>query len=419
MNKVLVISNNCFSKTDSNGRTLGNFFLGWDKSCLAQFYIQNSQPDFDYCENYFRVTDAQALSALKTGKCNGGVVEKPQEDSQKSAGQGASKSKRNALTMTARNMVWQAGMWQKCGFWQWVAEFAPDVVLLQAGDCAFMYRLAAKVAKKHNAKLVIYNSEAYYFKNFDYFRSAGLAKLFYPFFRMDLRKALRKAYRAAAYIIYLCDSLKRSYDQEFSAPSETIYTASELKAGATEKNNPVFTVSYCGNLGLDRHKGLMDIAQVLQKISKDIYVDVYGRAGENVIEDFSGCSGIRYHGLIPYEQVKSVMYGSDLILHTESFDDFYREDLKFAFSTKIADSLSCGTCFLLYAPENLACSQYLTEHKAAYVVSRKEDLADVLKQLITEPEARSKYIARALALAEKNHRAETNKKRFQDILRGL
>ena len=67
MKKVLVISNECFSKVTSNGRTLGNFFIGWDKSCLAQFYIQNSEPDFDYCENFFRVTDRQALSAFKTG----------------------------------------------------------------------------------------------------------------------------------------------------------------------------------------------------------------------------------------------------------------------------------------------------------------------------------------------------------------
>ena len=53
--KVLVISNECFSKTSSNGRTLGNFFLGWPQDRLAQFYISSADPDFDYCKNYFRV----------------------------------------------------------------------------------------------------------------------------------------------------------------------------------------------------------------------------------------------------------------------------------------------------------------------------------------------------------------------------
>ena len=79
--KVLVISNECFSKTSSNGRTLGNFFSGWSKDKLAQFYISSGTPDFNYCTNYFRVTDGQALSAFKSGHCYGGCVKNNQETS--------------------------------------------------------------------------------------------------------------------------------------------------------------------------------------------------------------------------------------------------------------------------------------------------------------------------------------------------
>ena len=71
--RILVISNNCFSKTNSNGRTLGNFFTGWPKDRLAQFYIQNEIPDFDVCEQFFRVTDSEAMKALLK-KCNGGEI---------------------------------------------------------------------------------------------------------------------------------------------------------------------------------------------------------------------------------------------------------------------------------------------------------------------------------------------------------
>ena len=66
--KVLVISNNCFSKTDSNGRTLAGFFYDYPKDKLAQFYIQNATPDFEVCNNYFRVTDSEALSSFLKGK---------------------------------------------------------------------------------------------------------------------------------------------------------------------------------------------------------------------------------------------------------------------------------------------------------------------------------------------------------------
>ena len=60
--------------------------------------------------------------------------------------------------------------------------FNPDIVLLQAGDCAFMFRLAVEVAEKYNAELVIYNSEGYYFKRLIIFRDTGLHTFYILFF---------------------------------------------------------------------------------------------------------------------------------------------------------------------------------------------------------------------------------------------
>jgi spore maturation protein CgeB len=122
---------------------------------------------------------------------------------------------------------------------------------------------------------------------------------------------------------------------------------------------------------------------------------------------------------VPYDQVKEILYCSDLLLHVESFDEFYQEDLKFAFSTKIADSLSSGTCFLLYAPEKLACSKYLIANEVAYVVSDCKKLKSVLELLVGSEKARKRYLSRAIELAEQNHRCEKNIQKFQNILRKL
>ena len=62
--RVLVVSNNCFSYTDSNGRTLGMLFKEWNISKLAQFYIQDKLPDTDVCNNFYRVTDKQMMKSF-------------------------------------------------------------------------------------------------------------------------------------------------------------------------------------------------------------------------------------------------------------------------------------------------------------------------------------------------------------------
>ena len=163
---------------------------------------------------------------------------------------------------------------------------------------------------------------------------------------------------------------------------------------------------------------MVEIANALQRISPDLKLDVYGKIPNQAVQmAFDQCNGIRHHGFVPYEKVVDIIHNSDVVVHTESFTDFYREDLKYAFSTKIADSLASGTCFLLYAPEEMACTEYLREHDAAWVISKKEELQTILERLCDNQRAREQYIQSALLLARQNHSPKENTERFQTILR--
>lgn len=417
--RVLVISNNCFSKTDSNGRTLGNFFVGWPKDRLAQFYIQNASPDFEVCENYFRVTDGQAVKAL-LGKAAGGRVTPDMVPASAATSSVAATKKRNrnALTMMVRNLVWNLGAWKKSGFDAWVADFAPEAVLLQAGDSSFMFALARKTASRYGVPLLIYNSEGYYFKDFDYFRAKGLAHWCYPVFRWGFCREFRRTQRQTAYNFYLCDGLKSAYAAEFDTPAVTLYTASDLTPVEEASNRSGFTVSYLGNMGVGRHEGLVAIANALQEISADYHLDVYGKIPNDAVQAaFDACPGIRYGGFLSYDQVVSVMQNSDLLVHTESFSEFYKEDLKFAFSTKIADSLACGRCFLLYAPETMECYRYVAQNALAYAVNTEEGLRETLRLLAQDATAREKYLANAQQAARERHSMEKNREAFAGIMK--
>lgn len=415
--RILVISNNCFSKTNSNGRTLGNFFAGWPKDRLAQFYIQNENPDFDVCDNFFSVTDSQALKSV-FGKVLGGRVQKNENSGiTVNSVETANKRKRNALTMTARNIIWKMGKWKKCGFDLWVERFNPQAVLLQAGDNSFMFSLARKTAQKYSIPLFIYNSEGYYFKDFDYFRAKGMAHLFYPLFRAEFCREFRKTQKRTAYNFYLCDGLKNSYDREFNTPSVALYTSSDIAPLEETPEHKGFTVSYLGNLGVGRHEGLAQIANALQEISENYFLDVYGKIpNEEVKSAFDNCKGIRYKGFVSYDGVIDVMKNSDLLVHTESFSDFYKEDLKFAFSTKIADSLASGKCFLLYAPETIESYRYLEENELAYTANSSDKLKETLQLLSSETEARSKYKENAIKASKENHSLKKNKEVFVNII---
>lgn len=413
--RVLIISNECLSNVSSNGRTIRNFLLGWPKDKLAQFFLRNVAPDFDICDRYYYVSDSAALNSFLRGHPASGEL--PTE-SQAASSAGTKKKPRNAITMMVRNTVWNSMRWAGKNFYKWVDEFSPELILLQAGDCAFMLKLARKLAKKYSIPVVIYNSEGYYFKTFDYFRSNGLAKLMYPLFYRNFCKEFEKTIKLSKKSIYICDKLKNDYDARFNLPSEVIYTSTQIAPSSSKKSGSNLRISYLGNLGVGRHEGLIEIATALQSISDDYKLDVYGKIpSEEIRTAFEACTGIRYMGFVSYAKVVDIMQKSDILVHTENFSDFYREDLKYAFSTKLADSLASGNCFLLYAPEEMACAQYLSENEIAYVVSHKEDLVPVMKELCNSAEVRMKYVNDALLFVQQNHQAEKNSARFQEILR--
>lgn len=416
--RLLVISNSCLSNSTSNGRTLRNFLIGWDINRIAQFYIQNEEPVFDVCNKFYRVTDGQALRSFFKGVPAGGIVEVPSEKSIEKSKATNKKRGRNPLTMFLREVVWNSRRWEKSSFKAWLDYFSPEVVLLQAGDSPFMLKIAMRICKERKIPLVIYNSEVYYFKNFDYFRSKGLPHLLYPIFRMYYKAVFKKTIKLAKKSIYICDMIKDKYDKEFALPSVTIYTATQAEYAGSQNNGCNFVVSYLGNLGVGRHESLIEIANALQNISSEYKLDVYGKIpSETVKTAFDNCKGINYKGFVSYNEVLEIMKNSNLLVHAESFSDFYRKDLQYAFSTKIADSLATGVGFLLYAPKEMACSKYLKDNDAAFVVCNETELLNTLKNLVENPEKCKKFTQAALNLSEKNHNFSYNSKCFQTVIK--
>lgn len=413
---LLILGNDCLSQVTANGRTLGNFLQGWPREKIAQFCVHGTAPDKTVCENYYCVSDRAATLSFFRGK--------PAPRQNLAVGVAlprrnfvSKRRKRNAATMLLRNRIWNSMRWAGPEFDRWLADVAPELILLQAGDCAFMLRLARELKERFDIPLVIYNSEGCYFKAYDYFRSGCLTRLAFPRFRREFCLEFEKTMAVAAKAVYCCEKLKQDYDAVFSTPSQVLHTATQLRPDTVAGERKSMRISYLGNLGLGRHESLVEIGDALHRISPELKLDIYGKIPDaQVSRAFSACPGIRYRGFVSYEEVRRLMAESDILIHAESFAEFSREDLKYGFSTKIADTLAVGRCFLLYAPETIACSEYLRKYDAAWVVSNKETLFLVLRDLCGKPELRMRFAENGRRLAEKNHSWEKNAQRFQQIL---
>lgn len=298
----------------------------------------------------------------------------------------------------------------------WVNDFNPEVVILQAGDLPAFYDIAVRIAKKKKIPLVIYNSEEYYFKDYCYFGEDASFKWLYPMFYNKLKKSVRNALNYAAGSIYISDYLKELYDNEFGKRSITLMTSATENVGSdasTNETGATQAIIYGGNLGIGRHKALIDIGNALQKIDPALKIDVYGKCDDpEIAQELNSCSGINYAGMIPYGELQKRTKAARLLVHVESMKPYYVRDIKYGFSTKIADSLASGVPFFVYAPSELTSVQYLTENACAIIATDEKQLVDKLKCALFDEQARSICITNARQVAAMNHNQEKNKDEF-------
>lgn len=416
--RLLVIGHNCFSKTGSNGRTLENYLKGWPKEKLAQFYIHEERPDFDMCERYFCLSDAALGKSIIRRKPAGYVVSKISEKGKNLSKDEKVKKgkKKNSMIFIVRELAWRSKFWNRKNLITWLDSFYPEIILVQAGDAGFLFKIAEYIKQRYEASIIVYNTEGYYFKKKSYLSENLFSNLLYPVLNRSFRKAYDSLVNSSKTEIYNCNLLRNDYEAVYHDNSHVIMNASELTSVEVQWPKKVQVV-YAGNLGLLRHESLIEFAEALHEVDHKMYVDVYGKApNQQVLIELNKCKYIRFHGFIEYHELTKILQESQYLLHIESFHPFYRNDLKYAFSTKIADSLAVGACLFVYAPDNMAVSQYLAGTKAAVLITEKKNLISQISKVIKNEEQYTTIAGNGRKLAKKNHDIQKNRERFQHLL---
>lgn len=415
--KILVISNNCFAKNNSNGRILGCLFKEFKKEDVSQIYIIPGTNDFDLCSNYYLVSDSMLANAMHFNGTVGKVVT-PEDIATANPKMSAYRSKygRSSFTMLCREMLWKSGLWWNDNLKNWILDTKADVVVFQCGDAPFMYDIANKAAKLLNVPIVLFNTEYYYFLN-ESWMPVKDNNFFFGIYNKILKKKIKTAIDGAALSIYNSDWLKEHYQVAFTSDAEVIYQSSDYDNTSDLKDFVCPKISYVGNLGFGRWEPLVEIAKAIQEINKDWQLDVYGVVQtEDVLKLFEETEGLNYMGTVPYDKALEVIASSDLLILTENQRTHFAKATEYGFSGKITDYLFSGIPVLAYGSISNVGISYLYSTKAAMVVTNKEELSTSIKTAVMDKEWRNITVARALEIANKNHDASKNAASFRNYL---
>ncbi len=418
--KILVISHNCFSESTANGRTLSSFFRQWENSRVAQIFVNQEEPNSSVCNSFFRITDKDILSSLFTFKKAGsdlGNFDFIDKSLFKNKGKTfVSKlkiiqRKFPSLLYIFRDILWSTGKWRNEKVYDWIDDFQPDLILLHPGDYSFLYKLTRVILNRKKIPLIIYNSEDYYLKD---------KRSFSPIFHLQrffYKNEVKKTFNLSELVIYSNDLLKCNFNRIFNIRSTVILTSSDLTPNKVLNANKNLRFVYAGNLGHERWRSLVEIGKIIKSINNRLCIDVYSSNLPWEAEgEFCAKNGINYKGFVSYDKVSEVINNSDVVIHAEGFSNFCKWDIRHGFSTKIADLLSSGKCFLMYGPEEIACVDYLIKNKAAWVATSSNELETVLERICNSVNERERYLEDAKRLIENRHDKDKNCKFFKELM---
>lgn len=415
MQKLLLFSHSGFSDENANGITMKNLLSAWSAEEKAEFYCDVQTPDFTAAYRYFRVTDTQMLKAFLGKKAWHEFEYAPAREATDPGKQGSSagktprkipawlkKHKYNFCLKWVREYLWMLSPWGHGKLRQWIRDVAPDVIVYMVGESIFMDKLVLKVCRETGKPLVLYNGEAY--RIIDLKTRFGLERAYYR----KAEKLYGKLNQAASLVIYNCEMLKNDYQARYPQRAKALvaYNSAECGQKPYELRDSL-KITYFGNLGVGRCKSLLQVAEALRKIDASLALDIYGNALPEDEEKFNACENIRYHGFVDAKHLQGIIGESDILLHVESFDEAIVPKLKYAFSTKIAQCLCAGRCFVSYAPAGSASSQYLSNVEGAVLVSDEQALYETLRELVTDPRLRLEQAQKASQTGMKNHRMQT------------
>lgn len=411
MKKILLITNNALTEGDANGRTLGTFLETYPKECLMQFCTNGDSVSSRYLVSSYKFSDKDAICSIFKSKC---YCKKLDVDSDKIKRVSSEvRMKKTSAVICAREIIWKTVV-PKLNLKEIAKNFAPDVILLQLGACAFTAEIAYRLTVKLDAKLIVFTTEDYYFKTWNYV-DRNKESVFFKVFSNYYKKAIKKTFEKTDFCICNTPLLARMYRKEFGVKTEVIMNAAN-KADVSDCDIDEYKIVYAGNLELERYVSLIEIAKEVYQISPKYHLDVYGEFTQKIIDQVKEEPNIYLKGFASYQDVLKEMSSATLVLHMESLKEFYRKDLRVAFSTKIPDSLACQTPFMLYAPEELAETKYLQENECAFVCTKSEDLHSIVRQALTDEKKRKIILENAQNAVSENHTHNVNQNKFLRLL---
>lgn len=420
--RILIVSNNPFSNTQNNGKTLDSFFQSFNPENVSQLYFTSEIPSGISGNNFFNITDKDIILSLKNRgyKC-GKEVYKLNKNKLKIERIKTSTLKKSNLIRIIREVIWKTKKWKTPEFDSWLNKIQPEIIFFCAGDSGFAYDIVNYIQKKFNSKLAVYITD-------DYILPRKNLNVFWWIRRRYIFSKMKKCIKSSNLFFTISEKMQKEYKYLFKKESCLIINMTDkLKDDECSKVNINKTreIIYAGGLHFNRDKSLELLIKNLKKFNeKQSYNKKYilkifstQELSETEKNKFNVKNTSLFCGGVDKEELKKILNNASIVVHVESFDKKSIESTRLSISTKIPEYLSLEKPILAIGPKEIASMEYLKD--VSYCIYEEKNFLEKLTNFLENEELQNELSKKSYEKFLNFHQKEETLKRFKKILTGV
>jgi glycosyltransferase involved in cell wall biosynthesis len=423
--KVLIIDN--FNQKEANGITIRNMFINWPIDKIAVVHREQSPISdvvVDNINDYYFLGKKEIKYvwpfSLFLNVTNSKIINS--ESINSSSKLTLKFNFKKKLFNLFKPLIYYSGLayFQKKfvvseELVNWIHKFEPDYIYSSAGSISNI-KFQKAIKRKLGIKLIIHT--------FDDFVNVPNKTIFKNLICKITNKELKDIIQMADVRLVISDKMAFEYNKRYNQLFYKFHNPIiNIESWTNPENNPkfsLFTFCYIGKVNLDVSSTIKLFIDEIEKINqKEHKIDfhIYSQSSVNSWISLINENVRKYYkGSLSHDKIPAVLTKYDGLLLPLSFNEENQQYLKLSLSTKTSEYMISKAPIFLFAPSNLAVSEYLIENNCAFNATNKDKLKENIFEFINNTELRNNLSKKAYELALNEHTIEATTIRLLSLL---
>ncbi|MDO9256856.1 MAG: hypothetical protein Q7U54_15155, partial [Bacteroidales bacterium] len=384
--KVLILGET-FRLNGGGGITLINLFKDWDPACVAVVTEKINETSFQTgCDKFYQLGNMEIripfpFNFINKIQTSGDFhVKEPSNTNLPSLSSNSSKNSLRKLKFFLEIAYYKIlillGLYNSSyrivvsdKLLKWIEEYSPDIIYAQPFKFCDMI-FARELKEKTGIPLAIHIMD-------DSVNILNKPNLLYAFWKNKIRNAFEHLVERTDICLSISESMSEEYLKRYNRSFIPFRNPVEISSWEpfVKKNwtlNDEVNVVYTGRLAVPNINSLFTFCQVIDELNTIGYrinLNIYSiDTNASFLAKINNFRTVHIHKAVKFAQIPALITQFDFAFLPIDFTLKGIKYAQFSVSTKTSEYMISGVPILLFAPENIALTEYARKNKCMFIV---------------------------------------------------